>query len=109
MYSTKVFGSGWAFLASKTLHLGGYAFLAGTAGLLAGTGRYRLGLWLLLVGHAGLTEYLQTFVEGRFGSVQDVVINLIGITLGVALALGWRLRPVFRPQGRPFSATTTPT
>ena len=96
------------FYASKGVHLGGFTFLAMGAGLLAITPRHQRLLWGLLVVFAALTEYLQTFVEGRFGCVADVFINLTGVTLGVGLALGWRLRSAARAR-RSLSATTTAT
>ncbi len=34
-----------------------------------------------------LDEYRQTFVEGRYGSMVDVFINMIGVTLGTLLIL----------------------
>ncbi|RQD76264.1 MAG: hypothetical protein D5R97_04620 [Candidatus Syntrophonatronum acetioxidans] len=34
-----------------------------------------------------LDEYRQTFVEGRYGSMVDVFINMIGVTLGTCLII----------------------
>ena len=45
--------------------------------------------WLqlaLLSGHGMATEFLQTFVPGRSGSLTDVAIDHLGIALGLALA-----------------------
>ena len=96
------------FWASKGVHLGAFAGLAMVAGLLAITPRHQKALWATLVGYAALTEYLQTFVEGRWGCFTDVCINIPGITLGVGLALGWRIASSQWAR-RPASATTTPT
>ena len=78
------------FWAAKGVHLGAFAFLAGIAGLLAISPRHRAILWGTLVAFAPLSEYLQTFVEGRYGCVTDVCIDLAGFTLGAGLALAWR-------------------
>ena len=43
-----------------------------------------------LILHGMVTEYIQTFVEGRFGSWKDVGINTTGIMLG--LLLYWVVR-----------------
>jgi VanZ family protein len=96
------------FWASKSVHLGAFAFLATVVGLLAITPRHQRLLWGLLVAFAGVSEYLQTFVEGRYGCWPDVGINLTGITLGVGLALGWRAASSARAR-RLVTATTTAT
>jgi hypothetical protein len=95
------------YWASKGVHLGAFAFLAMVAGMLAIAPLHRLVLWGTLVAFAPLSEYLQTFVEGRYGCATDVTIDLAGFTLGVGLALGWRAASAWaRRQG---SATTTTT
>jgi VanZ family protein len=96
------------FWASKGVHLGAFAFLAMVAGLLAIAPRHRLLLGGTLVAFAPLSEYLQTFVEGRSGCKADVCIDLAGITLGVGLALGWRAASSAWSR-RPASATTPAT
>ena len=96
------------FWASKGVHLGAFAGLAMVAGLLTVTPRHQKTLWAVLVVYAALTEYLQTFVEGRYGCFTDVCINVTGITLGVGLALGWRAASSLWAR-RPASATTTST
>lgn len=100
--------SHWTFWASKGVHLGAFAFLAATVGFLCITPRHRRRLWTTLVVYAALTEFLQTFVEGRYGCFADVCINWTGITLGLGLVRGWRL--ISSARGRqPISATTTAT
>ena len=96
------------FWASKGVHLGAFAGLSMVVGLLALTPRHQGALWATLVGYAALTEYLQTFVKGRYGCFTDVCINVTGITLGVGLALGWRAASSLWAR-RPSSATTIAT
>src|SRR6478752_742456 len=99
-----VLPSPWAYYVSKALHLSAFAGLALSACLLPATRRHRRLLVAVLAAHAGLTEYLQTFVEGRYGCLADVGLNLTGVTLGALLARGWRLgrRALRRAgQGRP--------
>ena len=96
------------FWASKGVHLGAFAGLAMVVGLLPITPRHQRALWATLVAYAALTEYLQTFVEGRYGCFTDVCINLTGITLGLSLALGWRAASSLWAR-RPSAATTTAT
>jgi VanZ family protein len=86
------------FWASKAVHVGGYAYLSALVGFLPLTARGEAGVRLLLVAHGAATEYLQTFVEGRYGSVMDVGIDTAGIILGWASVLLWRrLRSRRRP------------
>jgi hypothetical protein len=75
------------FPAAKTLHVCVYAFLLIYAAWLP-VGRWS---WLFLVFlslHAGGTEYLQQYVPGRHGTLRDVLIDHIGLLLG--LALTWK-------------------
>jgi len=84
------------FLLAKMLHAGVYAFLTVLAGLLPVRRRY---FWLtvaMLALHAIGTEIGQTFVRNRSGSVRDVLIDWLGIGLGllvVLLASGGRKPP----------------
>src|SRR6187397_2947960 len=70
-----VIPTGWQFFASKCVHVGAFTLMALTASLLARTTRYRVFLIVTLLCHGALTEYIQTFVEGRHGCIQDVGIN----------------------------------
>src|SRR5262245_56229746 len=71
------------FWAAKGLHLGSYGFLALVSCWLPASGRVRVAVWTALLAHAALTEVGQLYVEGRTGSVMDVLINATGLTLGV--------------------------
>lgn len=75
------------FYFSKLLHIGAYAVLALMAGQASSSRRLAWTLLIILSLHAGLTEYLQLFVE-RGGSIRDVGLDHLGIALGVAV--GWR-------------------
>jgi VanZ family protein len=82
--------SAFRFWVSKAVHVGGYTYLSALAGFLGLSARGEAGLRLALVAHGGLTEYLQTFVESRYGSVEDVAIDTAGVILGWGLVLLWR-------------------
>ena len=97
-----------SFWISKSVHLVAFCFLTLVAALIPISSRHRWLLLGLLVAFAPATECLQTFVEGRHGTITDVVIDLAGVTLGVGLALGWRFASSPR-EVRSISATTTPT
>ncbi len=73
------------FPAAKFLHVSVYAFLTLYLAWLP----LRRGRWLLLAFlslHAAGTEFVQQFVPGRHGVVSDVLIDHIGLLLGVALS-----------------------
>ncbi len=86
---------GGSFYFAKAAHLGWYAALAFLGVLLPGGGR----LWALLgLGlHAVLTEWLQSFVPGRSGAVQDVLIDWAGALSG--LLAGWAFTRGRGPAG----------
>ncbi len=84
----------WKFWLAKGLHVVGYAFLTGLAALLPVP---RLYFWLavaLLALHGVATEVGQTFVNGRHGSVRDVLLDWagVGIGLGVVWVVQWYRR-----------------
>src|SRR5262245_6714712 len=73
------------FGVSKAIHLTAYLTLTL---LLAGMDLPRGAFWGLVVFlalHADVTEYLQTFIPSRTGTPRDILIDHIGILLGVAL------------------------
>jgi VanZ family protein len=78
------------FSAAKVLHLSAYCLLALLVCWLPARDGVRAGLWTGLLAHAALTEYGQTFVEGRTGSVSDVALDALGILLGIVAGLWWQ-------------------
>ncbi len=76
------------FVAAKGLHAGSYAVLALLAVTLPVPNHWRWFFAGLLALHGVATEIGQTFVPGRGGSVRDVLIDWLGIALGV---LVWRV------------------
>ncbi len=74
------------FSASKAVHICAYAFLTLLVLWLPATRQQRVALWLVLASHAVLTEVGQTFVPGRHGSIYDVGINLLGLSLGLVVS-----------------------
>jgi VanZ family protein len=79
------------FTASKGLHIAAYAFLTGAAAWLPAWHGWR---WLpvaVMSFHAMATEFFQQFVPTRHGCIEDVVIDHVGIALGLLLTLPrWR-------------------
>jgi VanZ family protein len=75
------------FPAAKFLHVSIYAFLTVYLKWLR-LGRWRWLLLLFLSLHAAGTEFFQQYVPGRHGMFSDVLIDHIGIALG--LALTWK-------------------
>jgi VanZ family protein len=75
---------------SKTAHVCGYALLSIFAGCLPVRVGWRVAWWLFLVLHAGLTEFIQLFVDGRSGTLRDVGLDLSGIMLGWVLLSAWQ-------------------
>jgi VanZ family protein len=78
------------FWVAKTAHVAGYTVLSVLVGCLPVRFGWRIAWWLFLVLHAGMTEFIQLFVEGRTGSLRDVGLDLCGIILGLVLLSAWR-------------------
>jgi len=74
------------FLAAKSLHAGGYALLAALAWIWAPSRAARSVAVAFLMLHAVGTEIGQTYVPNRTGRASDVLIDWIGIGLGVLIA-----------------------
>lgn len=75
----------WDMLVKKGAHMVAYAVLA----LLARRAGLRLVPAALLAAlYAASDEFHQTFIPGRNGSVADIVIDLVGVALGLFL-YGW--------------------
>jgi VanZ family protein len=72
-------------VAAKTLHVGAYATLTVLTGRLGASPAYRLLLLFLILAHGPATEFLQTYVETRHGSLRDVCIDYAGVLLGLYL------------------------
>jgi VanZ family protein len=77
------------FLMAKSLHVAAYALAAVLTGWLHTSTRWRWGLLAFWSLHACATEYGQTFVPGRTGSVRDVIIDHIGLAIGLSLSWRW--------------------
>ncbi|MFN8223822.1 MAG: VanZ family protein [Gaiellales bacterium] len=74
----------WDLILRKGAHVTEYAILML---LLVQTGiRQRLGLLLLGMLYAGTDEWHQTYVEGRAGRPRDVLIDTIGLLIGLWVA-----------------------
>jgi len=90
----------WWEVAGRNLgHFAGYALLAAAwAWALRAPLRVRLGAAAALsLAYAAGDEYHQTFVEGRTGTWEDVVIDALGIAT-VCAAIAWRAREARRPS-----------
>jgi hypothetical protein len=85
-----VLPAGWSFIASKALHFAAYATLAALVCWLPARRRLRILAWVGLLGHGALTEFLQRFVEGRHGSINDVGLDAGSALIGLTAALAWR-------------------
>ena len=72
--------------AGKLLHVGCYACLAGSAGWLPRSMRWRHIASLGLILHGGLTELIQTQVPYREGCWSDVAIDTVAILIGFAVS-----------------------
>jgi VanZ family protein len=94
-FNSKVIAPITTLPVTKFVHVGVYAFLTALGGTLSMVRRQWLLLGVLLF-HAMITEYLQTFVESRSGKWSDVGLNLLGMALG--LALSWRCWIAARPS-----------
>jgi VanZ family protein len=82
--SQAVLPEGFHFPAAKCLHISVYAFLTLYLKWLP----LRRGRWLLLAFlslHAFGTEFFQQFVPGRHGVLSDVLIDHLGLALGMIL------------------------
>jgi VanZ family protein len=81
----------WEFILPKAVHLLEFAVL----GFLLLWATRREGVALVLgIAYAASDELHQRFVPGRHGSVSDVVIDTLGVALGIYLARRAGLRRV---------------
>ena len=84
------------WIVRKGAHLGEFAIFG--ALLFYALGRRRMWLaWGIAVVYAAADEFHQTFIPGRNGCVQDVLIDAVGAAIGVAVCWGylkWRERDI---------------
>jgi VanZ family protein len=84
------------FTFSKALHVMAYALFTGLSAWMMLPLPFRWLLIIFLVGHGMLTELLQYLMHdlcGRTGQWSDVVLDCIGITIGVAVTWKWWRAP----------------
>lgn len=77
------------FVMAKTTHVGIYTAWTILTGWLRPPFGIRLFLLMFLMSHAVLTEWAQTYVEGRMGLLRDAALDHLGIFLGVVIAYRW--------------------
>lgn len=82
--------AGLSFVAAKSLHAAGYAFLTILAATLPVPQYWQRFLVGLLVMHGVATEIGQTYVPSRSGRVNDVLIDWCGIAMGLLALKLWR-------------------
>lgn len=78
----------WRFWLAKGLHVVAYAFLTVLAFWLPVP---RVVFWLVIAGlllHGIATEVGQTYTANRHGSARDVVLDWIGVGLGLLIVAG---------------------
>lgn len=69
----------------KLLHAAVYGTIAALLWF-AGIMRNRFCLWLLVVGIGVVDELQQSFISGRESSLNDLLADVVGVTLGLWLA-----------------------
>jgi VanZ family protein len=73
----------WDYIVPKTVHVAEYAVLGF---LLVWAARDESVAFLLGIAYAASDEVHQRFVEGRHGSALDVMIDAVGLAIGIYLA-----------------------
>lgn len=96
----------WKFWLAKGLHVGAYAFLTLFAAWLPVP---RIVFWLLIAGlllHGIATEVGQAFTANRQGSLRDVLLDWVGVGVGLLIyAAVRRVRSIYsRPTEKPVEA-----
>ena len=71
------------YVAAKSLHAAGYAFLTLLAATMPVARRWRIALVVFMFLHGVGTEIGQTYVPNRTGKVSDVVIDWFGCSMGL--------------------------
>jgi VanZ family protein len=82
----------YRFCIAKTGHVLGYMVLSILVGWLPVRMPLKIAWWLFLVFHAAATEFIQLFVPGRTGRIQDVGLDVIGLLLGQLVLYLFSLR-----------------
>jgi VanZ family protein len=78
------------FYFSKAVHVSAYTAFALLTGWLRAPVRWRSWLLALLFAHGAATETLQALLPtGRHGCVEDVLLDSLGISIGLALSWKW--------------------
>jgi VanZ like family len=91
------------FWLAKSLHAGAYAFLTVLASFLPVRRSYFWAAVVVLALHGVGTEIGQTYVPNRHGCVRDVVIDWVGIGMGLLVLRLWR--PARSSGPAPLSVT----
>jgi len=76
-------------IIAKTGHVCAYALMTILSGWLRLPVRFRLLLLFFLMAHAAATEWIQLNVSHRSGTVQDVVLDHLGIAAGLIVSWKW--------------------
>jgi VanZ family protein len=80
---------GRKYLLAKTGHVGAYAVMTILSGWLPVPLRFRLPLLFFLMAHAAATEWVQLNFSNRTGTVEDVVLDHMGIAAGLIISWKW--------------------
>lgn len=78
----------WKFWLAKGLHVAAYAFLTVLAAWLPLPRAFFWGVVVILLLHGVATEFGQTLVEGRQGSIRDVLLDWLGVAIGLQILTG---------------------
>jgi VanZ family protein len=74
---------------AKSGHVCAYALMTILSGWLRVPVRFRLLLLFFLMAHAAATEWIQLNLSHRDGTVQDVVLDHLGIAAGLIVSWRW--------------------
>ena len=86
----------WGHVIAQAGHFASHLVLGALAWRAATrTFRHHIGYWLAYgasVVHAVLDEWLQAYVPTRNANLEDVLTNIAGVSVGVAIMEAWRWR-----------------
>jgi len=88
------------YLLAKTGHVCAYALMTILSGWLRVPMRFRLLLLFFLMAHAAATEWIQLNISNRTGTVDDVMLDHLGIAAGLILSWKWWSRDDGNRDGR---------